>query len=360
MITNKKLLILLIIVFAFASSKGENLIVVTEEEQNKMLNEADDWIDDMPEGLQDKQSDAILHAIRGFNSELNRLRAPEASQSDPSEDITTTDIMGGRNKNIKMRLYERKNSLCSQDLPALIYFHGGLWSYGSIDTSDKFCKALVSDCDIKIISVAYPLSPENVYPTALNSCIEAIEYVFTNASELKIRKDCISVGGDDAGGNLALTSIVKMNENQNNLIPTKSLVLFYPLMKASVDKTIKAWRKYGKGYGLDSRLPAAAGNSYIKGLSGVETDYSSEDPFISPLLLKKEQLAKLPPMLMVAAGRDLLIDWEEEFNKVLKESSVEITFVNFNGAIHGFISDGHQPTALKKAAEITATFLMQK
>lgn len=322
---------------------------ITPEEKNAMLNEAEDWIDDMLEGSQDIKTDAILHAMRGFSSEIQRYRKTVKEEPDEeSNNVSKKVIMGGGSGNIRMKVYGEKETEIKN---LLIFFHGGGWSLGSIEDSEDFCMALAKEGKTIVVAVDYLLAPENPYPNGLKNCIEAVNYLSKEAKELGSSSDRISLGGEGAGGNLAISTALKMEETDDVMI--KSVVVYYPILKAAVDKEKPSWRKYAKGYGFDSRYLEAASGSYIKGMEFSQTENNWEDPFISPLLAEDARILKLPPVLIIAAGRDILIDWEEEFSS--KSDNIEM--VVFEDSIHGFLSDGQQKTAFKKAVELTEEFL---
>lgn len=300
---------------------------VSAQDQAKMQEEAENWIDDMPTGIQDRLSDAVAHALRGFYSEINFFRSYKDTIGLEKYPVSIEEIKVGKNSNIPSRLY-KPQSKDAASLPLLIYFHGGGWSMGSIDTSDRFCRALVAEGNVTIISVEYPLSPENPYPAALNVCVDAVESIFEKANDRGFSKDLISMGGDGAGGNLALTTLSKLP----NDIKIHSLVLFYPLIQATGSLDADKKRTFGRGYGFDSRLWEA----YVEAYNAKADELSLE----------------LPSTLLICAGRDIVIAEEQAFSV-----QDNITYVEFTDALHGFISDGHQPTAFQKAVEFTDNFL---
>lgn len=320
------LLILLSVIasFAFADSFS-----VSKQEQKNMYEEAEDWIDDMPDGIQDRMSDAVSHAMRGFFKELEYFRSVSDTTGISKYPVIVKNIPGGGNHNIPMRLYKGKNVKGSSPLPLLIYFHGGGWSMGSLDTSEKFCRALASKGNVIIISVSYPLAPEYPYPSALNLCSSAVNYIYEKASEWGSSKNLVSLGGDGAGGNIALTVNEKLPQN----IKIKSIVLYYPLLKTSGTLNYQTRKEFGRGYGFDSRLWEAYIEAYNnKTSSGYK---------------------KMPEILLISAGRDIVIAEAKEFSK-----NNNVTSVIFEGALHGFLTDGHQKTAFEKAVVITDQFLI--
>lgn len=334
------MMILSVIAFmAFADSFS-----VSPQLQSQMLKEADDWIDDMPVGLHDRLSDAIYHSLQGFNGEVEGLRQLKDTTGLSDYQVIVENVKG----DIPMRLYKSDISTPeTSPLPLLIYFHGGGWSLGSIEMSDRFCRALVSKGGVRVLSVDYPLAPEHPYPAAVDFCEKAIDFVTKNAVNYGSSPELVSIGGDGAGGNLALSAFIKNPEKFKSL---RSIVLFYPLLEVTqpLDKDSK--RKFGRGHGLDSRLWEAFVAGYLN-----KADTDGADFILDPLTSPDNIWENLPPVLLISAGRDIIIDREIELSK----KTQAINYVNFEGAIHGFITDNHQPSAFNKAVEITSAFLRQ-
>lgn len=300
---------------------------LTTQEQKQITEEAENWIDDMPEGLQDRLSDAISHASQGFYNEINYFRNAADTIGVGKYKVKVKNLSGGNLGEIPMRLYSSTNSV---NTPLLIYFHGGGWNVGSLETTEKFCRALASYGNIKVISVEYPLAPENAYPGALKECIDAVKFIFARYKDWGVDPKKISLGGDGAGGNLAL----EVFSNLYNDVSIKSLVLYYPMIQTSGELDPISKRKYGRGYGFDSRLWEAFRNTYNR-KNNSYPDYSN-----------------LPPTLLISAGRDIIIEQEKNFSY-----NSNVTYVQFDGALHGFITDGHQKSAFNKAVALTDYFL---
>ena len=306
-----------------------DIFILTEKEQTQITNEADDWIDDMPIGMQDRLSDAVYHAIRGFEQEANHFRNMADTAGIGKYKVRVSDLKGGVSNDIGMRYY-KPESTTRGILPLLIYFHGGGWSLGSLASVDKFCRALVSAGNISIVSIDYPMSPEHPWPNAITACKNAVEYIHTNLASFHSSENLISLGGDGAGGNIALQVYENLPEN----IKIRSLVLYYPLLsmkEGEIDPQSK--RAYGRGFGLDSRL----WESFISAYNGKEIEWKKT----------------LVPTLLISAGRDMII----EENRQLSKSFNPVKYVEFTGAVHGFITDGHQKTAFEKAVALTNSFL---
>lgn len=300
---------------------------VTPKEQQQILEEADNWIDEMPDGLNDRLSDAVNHAMHGFYSEIELFRNAADTTNIGKYKVKVENLTGGKLGELSLRIYSATESTT----PLFIYFHGGGWSLGSIETTDKFCRALASEGKVKIVSVEYALAPENPFPNGLKQCIDAVDYILTKSKEWHFDVNNVSLGGDGAGGNLALGTYSKIEGNDR----IKSIVLYYPLINSSGTLDPASKREYGRGYGFDSRLWEA----FIEAYKDNTTDLN--------------KLETLPPTLLIGAGRDIIIEEERLFSKAFPG----ITYVLLEGAIHGFITDGHQPTAFNKAVALTDEFL---
>ncbi len=295
--------------------------------------EADTFISNLPDGLQQKQKSAIKSAINGDTAALRRVRNSRNAEAELSTGVKATYL------NHSMRLYEIENDTTT--LPLLIYLHGGGRTFGSINSCSRFCDAIAASGAARVLAIDYSLAPESPFPAALNDCTAALEYAHTNAAILKTTPALISIGGDSAGGNLAVAAALKCG-----CLPVRSLILFYPVTKAYADDS-ESWNKYGHGYGLDADLMAEFNKAYTIGTS-------PHNPLISISSAKTENLAKLPPTLLVGAGRDILRDQGKEFADRLPGI---VRRVEFPGAVHLFITVPGQPTAFKKAVELSINCL---
>ena len=336
---------------AFAKPGIPVVMYPSKAEQVKMLNEADDLIDDMADGLQDRQADAIYHAMRGVGGELAQVRASRNAVSAAAKGVERRDITGeGSVKRLKMRLY-RPSKPSSSPLPILVYFHGGGWTFGSIDSCAAFCDQLAATGNVMVLAVDYSLAPENPFSDGLTDCEESIRYAMAHAKEWGSSPELVSAGGDSAGGNLALASAIDLAKTKRLSAPLRSLVLIYPVVKAYKDGSA-SWKQYSRGYGLDGRLMEAFNEAY---LSDGKTD--AKNPLVSPAHAADTELKTLPPVLMLSAERDILFDQGKEFAARLKKLGKSVDRIEFPGAIHTFVTVKGQPTAFQKAVDITGAFL---
>lgn len=303
-----------------------------------MRRQADGFLQALPDGLQQTQTLAVEKAIAGDNAALMAVRNSRDTRQTLSENV------GVRQLSESLRLYEPSG--VDGRLPLLVYFHGGGWTFGSLNSCcARFCDAVAAMGGVKVLAVDYRLAPEHPFPCGLHDCCDAVAYARDNAALLGIDASRISAGGDSSGGNLAL-AVALSDECRGAL---ESIVLFYPVTKAFADGS-ESWRKYGSGYGLDADLMEAFNRAYLGG-----TD--SENHAVSVGLCSGEQLRRLPRTLLVAAGRDILRDQGCE---LAEKSGGRIERVEFPDAVHLFITVPGQDEAFRKAVDLTYEFITQK
>lgn len=356
----KILLAGLMIGVSFIGSYGreQGLMTVTAQEATQMLNEADDFIDEIPEGYQDHQADAVLHALQGMTAELQQVRQSRNVTPKYSEGVEVRDInpLGGPARGIGMRLYRNK-SADGKAQPLLIYFHGGGWTFGSLNSCANFCDALASGGAVSVLAVDYSLAPESPFPRGLSDCISAVEYAFQNFKELGTTPELISLGGDSSGGNLALATTLYFCENKQDDINIRSLALYYPVVDLD-NPNEGSWKEYSRGYGLDGRLMEAFLKAYDdNGRAPESLGNISKKILKSPAKGDAELMKKLPPVMIISAERDILADQGKAFADKLKDVGVSVERIEFPGAVHLFITVPGQGAAFNKAVALTEEFL---
>lgn len=307
-----------------------------------MKNERIHFLNSIKKGLQKMQEEAILSAIKGNNESLTAVRnARNVSPCFP-ENIEVIEL-----EKHKMRLYRPKGCGRTETMPLFIYFHGGGWVFGSLNSCAAYC-TMMAQRGVCVLAVDYPLAPENKFPAALYKCDEALEFAFDMANAFNVDPARIFIGGDSAGGNLA-ASVVLLRIMQNRKLPC-GIVLYYPVTKACDCTDSECWQIYGNGYGLDSALMSTMIQAYI----------GTTDPFqplISPLLAPAEWLSAFPPVLFVGGTCDILYEQSKDFAHRLSEQSVKVRSFFLPEACHLFITVDGQPTARKITADITEKFI---
>jgi acetyl esterase len=252
---------------------------------------------------------------------------------------------------IPLRFYRAIGTQASERLPVLVYYHGGGWTIGDLDTHDTLCRELCNGARCAVVSVDYRLGPEHRFPTAVNDAIAATRWVREQAKELSVDDSRLAVGGDSAGGNLA--AVVTIAARDAGDLPIAFQLLIYPATDQH-DNTV-SHAENGKGYMLTRETMEYFAGHYIPDKS------QYKDWRASPLL--HPNLANLPPALIITAGFDPLRDEGAAYAKRLTEAGVRASYVNFPRQIHGFISMGrildesHTAVALC-AAELRRAFTM--
>jgi acetyl esterase len=211
------------------------------------------------------------------------------------------------------------------NLPALVWFHGGGWVIGNLDTADYNCRKMANDYQCVVVSVDYRLAPEVPFPGALDDCYAATEWVFAHPGEIGIDVKKIAVGGDSAGGNLA--SAVALRSRDNGLAVGFQL-LIYPVIEADFDNS--SYLENANGYLLTRDAMTFYWDCYVP------DEDERKNPFVSPLHAKS--LSGLPPAFIISAEFDPLQDEAERYARVLKAAGIDVETKRYDGMIHGFFN----------------------
>ena len=213
-------------------------------------------------------------------------------------------------------------------LPAIVYLHGGGWTLGSLATYEPFCRALANKTGQIVIWVEYRLAPEAPYPAALDDTLAAWRWVQHNHHELGADLSRISIGGDSSGGNLAAVAALILR-NQTGIRPWRQ-VLLYPCLDMSA--SLASHRKLADGYLLTAPMYAWYRDNYAP--PGVARDNWK----LSPLFA--DDLAHLPPAIVLYAGFDPLRDEAAAYVMKLTLAGVPVEPLYFADMIHGFLTMG--------------------
>ena len=228
---------------------------------------------------------------------------------------------------IKIREYRPTGASATQVLPALVYYHGGGWVIGDIDTHDVLCRQLCQASGCAVFSVDYRLAPEHVFPAAYDDAQAAFQWVADNAKPLYVVADRVAVGGDSAGGNLA--AAVCLGAKEKNHQPAFQL-LIYPATLMYPDT--QSYHDNGEGYALTADIMHWFMDHYLP-----ERDMA-HDWRASPL--KALSHAGLPPALVLTAGFDPLRDEGRLYANALSAAGSSAEYICFERQIHGFITMG--------------------
>jgi len=213
-------------------------------------------------------------------------------------------------------------------LPALVYYHGGGWTIGDLDTHDVLCRELCNAGGTVVVAVDYRMGPEHRFPAAVDDCIAATSWVHRQASELGIDPTRLAVGGDSAGGNLA--AVVSIAARDAGTLPIAYQLLIYPA--TDMRRGHPSHTENGRGYLLTSETIGYYHDHYIADPAH-DLDWRA-----SPLL--HPDLSRLPPALVLTAGFDPLRDEGFDYANRLVAAGNRATYVCFERQIHGFITMG--------------------
>lgn len=230
------------------------------------------------------------------------------------------------------------------NLPAIVYFHGGGWVKGGPDTHDRAGRMLARESGAMVFSVDYALAPEHPFPEPLDESVAVIETLANTAIRWGVDAKRLAVAGDSAGGNLALAAALDLRQSRPDLL--KALLLFYGVYGSDLDT--RSYHAFGDGrFGLSRDDMAAYWAAYAP------TEESRADPRAAPLLA---DLTGLPPVHLVAAALDILLDDTLALARRLSASGVPFELKRFEGVGHGFIGLGRMVNAADAAIAGAASF----
>lgn len=207
---------------------------------------------------------------------------------------------------------------------ALVYYHGGGWVIGDLDTVDVPCRLLANRAHCVVISVDYRLAPEHKFPVAADDAYAAAKWVIENAASIRVEPRRVAVGGDSAGGNLA--AVVSLMARDRNDLPLAYQMLIYPVTNHSYETA--SYRENADGYLLTKDSMVWFWDHYLRNAE------DGKHPYASPL--QARDLSGLPPALVITAGYDPLRDEGEAYAKRLEDAGVAVEATRYKEMIHGF------------------------
>lgn len=297
--------------------------------------------------------------VKGFLDQMKALGGPTLAQAGPvagreqfialMQLVGPKDVPVGKTQNIAVpgpagpiaiRVYTPV-AAGGEAMPALVYFHGGGFVIGGIETHDGLCRVMANEGGLRVISVEYRLAPEHKYPAALDDAFAALKWVAGNAAEIGVDANRIAVGGDSAGGNLA--AVVAQLAKTEGAPKIVFQLLIYPVTQLAADAQTRSMRENAKGYFLEKESM-----DWFTKLYCPDARHRA-DARLSPLLCA--DLAGLPPAYVVTAGFDPLRDEGKAYADKLDAAGVAVTYVNYPGMVHGFFS---MRSLIPKAREAVA------
>ena len=273
------------------------------------------------------QTAALLVVMEQFNAPALETQEPTVARAgmEMMTAPSTVELHEIREVNadgVAGRLYRPNDR---KDLGLLVFYHGGGWVLGSMNTHDDVCRKLALAMGHAVLSVDYRLAPEFAFPEPLNDCIVALRWAHANAAQLGIDATRIAVGGDSAGGNLAAV-VANLQP-----VPLKFQMLIYPVTDAT--RSSQSYKDNGEGYRLTAAGMKWFCDHYVSGSIGTPTD-----PRVSPLFADATTLASAPPAIVITAEYDPLRDEGEQYAHRLIEAGVACSLTRYYGQVHGFFS----------------------
>lgn len=285
-----------------------------------------------------------LSAEQARQADLASIRAGAGTPESVAQVINRP--IPGPAGDIPLRLYQPGGE---GPFPVLIYFFGGGWTLGTLDTSDGICRTLCNAVPCLVISVGYRLAPEHKFPAAVQDCYAATQWIATHAREINADASRLAVGGDSAGGNL--TAAVTLLARDQGGPPLIYQLLVYPSTDYLSDAP--SLRENVDPYFINKRSVAWYWEHYLA------TPEDGKHPLASPL--QATDLSGLPPALVITAEYDPLRDQGEQYAERLKQAGVSVELTRYEGMIHGFFAmagtlDGGQRAILQAAEGLRKAF----
>lgn len=278
------------------------------------------------------------------------MRAAEESQVAAPEDRlplhgvkdTTAQTPSG---DVPVRIY---TPVDADSYGLLVYFHGGAFFLGSLDTHDHVARNLAKETGLKVVSVGYRRAPEAAFPAGLQDCLAVVRWAADNGEALNWDGNTLALAGDSSGGTFVAAAAAMAHDEGFDRITHQ--ILFYPSLDLDFDvDRYASLRENAEGYGVET-----AG---LKGFNGFYFDSGADpaDPLVSPI--KREDLTGLPPALIVTAEFDPMRDEGELYGARLTEAGVDAAVSRYAGANHGFVQNFSWIPEFHRVFEETAEFL---
>ncbi|MDB5412008.1 MAG: alpha/beta hydrolase [Rubritepida sp.] len=247
-----------------------------------------------------------------------------------------------RGRRMQLRFHRPSND---PNLPVLIYMHGGGWVWGSIDTHDRLMRGYAAASGCAVLGPDYALSPEAVFPQALEECAAVMHHVAKHGAELGLDRSRIILGGDSAGANIA-AGVALLDAEMANPVKLAGLLLNYGVFDHVLDTP--SYREFADGYGLTLAKMRFYWDAYCPDA------VARLSPFASPI---RGDLAELPPTLLHIAELDVLAAENLAFAEKLRSAGVSLELQTFPGTVHGFLRALGQVGVADRAVEAAGAWL---
>ncbi|HWO97218.1 MAG TPA: alpha/beta hydrolase [Bacillus sp. (in: firmicutes)] len=264
--------------------------------------------------------------------------------------VESRTIVGSGGHSIPIRIYTPAGEGA---FPLFVFFHGGGFVVGDVESYDVTCRILALKTGAKVISVDYRLAPEHPFPAAPEDCYAAAKWVAEHAKELNGNPNNIIVGGDSAGGTLAAAVTLMARDRKTPKISKQILV--YPVTdfhQQDIPSLYPSYSENAEGFGVTSTHMGLFWDLYLE----KEEDHSH--PYASPI--RAAELNSLPPVLLLTAEYDVLRDEGEQYGQRLREAGVPVVAKRFDGIIHGFLQFFVNQEEAVEALDLITAFIHEK
>jgi acetyl esterase/lipase len=243
----------------------------------------------------------------------------------PAADVSALVIPGGPTGSVPVRIVRPAG--VRDKLPVVVYTHGAGWVFGNFETHERLVRELAVGVGAAVVFPEYTRSPEARYPVALQQCFHVVEWIHEYGYEVHLDRNKIAVSGDSVGGNMtiAITLMAKAAEGPE----LAAQALFYPVTDASFDTP--SYLEFAEGYFLRRDGMQWFWDQYAPDLA------DRDEITASPLRATPEQLAGLPPALVITAEADVLRDEGEAYARHLRAAGIDVTATRYEGVIHDFV-----------------------
>ena len=253
---------------------------------------------------------------------INDLLGMRTAHGGPERAERTDRWIAARGRRIFCRVFK---PMLDSEIPTLVYFHGGGWVWANVDTHDRMVREYAAAGPVNVVSVDYALSPEAKFPQALEECAAVVRWIAENGAEWGLDGSRILLGGDSAGGNLALATALLLRDTGGPAL--RGILANYPVSDSRFDTA--SYKEFGAGgYGLNAQRMSFYWDVYVAHAG------DRLNPLAAPL---RAELHGLPPVCVLLAELDVLRSEGEALVEKLRAAGNAVETRTFTGVVHGFL-----------------------